>query len=290
MWWHYGSHHKDFDKIKFLCGLLGIDSPPKCEYPGCQEDCAPDYAHYRFYHGCWDHLGKLPNNFTVWQHNNPEKFLAIVSATITNWNKQNYDILAERGRKALDNWKSTHYEEVVERGRKALREFTEYRMKVGDKIARPNFSGWNIVNKNRKPENILSSKGEYILVDKLKHLLNVEIIHQFNIETYSADIYIPKYNLIIELDGSPYHELEKDVLRDIQIYESFHGLIKIRRYDYNYFMKYMSDYDLVYSIILESTIALPYWERIPFDELMYWKWNVFQTGPMRLLTYNKEDK
>lgn len=52
------------------------------------------------------------------------------------------------------------------------------------------------------------------LLDKLATLWNTEILREYDVEGYHFDGYVPKFNLLIESDGSYWHAQPDAVIRD----------------------------------------------------------------------------
>lgn len=77
--------------------------------------------------------------------------------------------------------------------------------------------------KESYPEKMLR---EYFELNSLKN--NIDFIQQFKIDKYYVDFYIPKLNLVIEVDGERWHNnIEKEIIRENIILEN-HKLIRFK--------------------------------------------------------------
>ena len=73
---------------------------------------------------------------------------------------------------------------------------------------------------NKFKYNVRSARFEYKCLNELKDFLDeisVEYIHQYQVDQYRIDLYIPKYNLAIEFDEDA-HRFKQDYDADRQKY------------------------------------------------------------------------
>jgi len=104
---------------------------------------------------------------------------------------------------------------------KKLWENAEYRKKMVSHLRRISRENWNrpgyrekIIGKVFKPDNY-TSKLE-ILLESILRELSIEYIHQYVLGPWSFDFYLPKYNILLEMQGDYYHNQQGQIMRDKQ--------------------------------------------------------------------------
>lgn len=265
-------------KKEFLRLLLNLDEIPKCKSVNCNNNAAIDFHHYRFRLYCSTVCAaRDKDNFGKWARNNPELKREIGirnlnkfheehpefrSNLLREWNSNNYEFMRSRSRDSLRNWKESCRSDYIEMCKRHGREIASM-LRIAHK-----------------------SKVELFLYNRLKKLFpNFSVISNPRIHGYKPDILLEELSLIIEVDGERFHNFDRDIIRDKELVNAGY---KIRRLDSAY-AYYLSDLELVYLVLLESHLHIPYFTRIPYDQIWLWKWDIYQTGPKILLENKHED-
>lgn len=80
--------------------------------------------------------------------------------------------------------------------------------------------------KNRFKYNVRSARFEYKYLNEIKdflNLMNVESVEQYQVDNYRIDLYIPKYNIAVEIDEEEHkYKKDYDTIRQIYIEKQIH--------------------------------------------------------------------
>ena len=79
--------------------------------------------------------------------------------------------------------------------------------------------------KNRFKYNVRSARFEYKYLNEIQdflNLMNIEYIPQYPVDNYRIDLYIPKYNLAIEIDEEHKYKKDYDLKRQSYIENQIH--------------------------------------------------------------------
>jgi len=303
--------HKEFTDHEFVKKFRKLNDIPQCTIPGCESVVDIDYYHLVFYSICSMHRseykGRSIGGHISHLRNDNKLRCPICSNSFTNlWNhfsKVHLNELSDKG--FLVRYLNLNEIPICKAPGcsnecqivYAKYKFSEYCSRSCiSRVNRIKLCDWELNNKELA-YNIRSQNGrngilklcstrrsnqELNIFNRIKALINLEVYSNLRICGYKPDIVISELKLIIEIDGSHIHkDFNKEISRDKILNKQGY---KIRRLDSCYSQR-LTDSQLLYLILLESTLNVPYYERIPFDQIFNWKSDIYQVGPKFLLTW-----
>lgn len=314
LWTHKRNKHPEIDDKEYLARYLKLPKVPECQSPDCNNLVNIDYGHYRF----TKHCSIACANHVKWSNPEYSKKVANMGRNYLNRRRQdpilskedserssrimtrvNNELWSRPGRREYMSkiasetitrlWTEDWFREMKTNELKIRWEDPKFREKMrpiqsenGKRVA-----AYNLQRIAQLPLGERKSEVELRTYQRVLLLFpNLTIKSNSKIGRYYPDIVIDELKLIIEVDGYQYHDIDRDINRDRTLYDKGY---KVKRLD-SELCDYITDDEFRFMVLNESIQSTPYWERIPYEQLMLWKWNIYQTGPMRLLTYNKEDK
>lgn len=291
---HLGFDHgrlinSKYPDTKLLSQCLGMARPPMCCNPGCHEVCEFDFYNFSFRSTCQKHRVDPNPNFKPIRPIYWDKFFCSICKEWVDgvWMHKRVkhrdldDTEFLRRFLELDEvpkCKNCGRNVPMRRDEHRFKEFchatcrSRYHFKVRDKT-------------NRRNNQFGATKVETAIYVRFLRLFPEERIRfGIQIEGITTGILFEDRKLIVEVDRNYFERYKEDLERDKKLYELGY---KIRRLNEAYLRDIPTDNDLRYLIIIESQLETPYYERIPFEDMVAWRKDVTQTGPRKLLTYNK---
>lgn len=301
LWKHFWNEHEDsnLSNEEFLCKVLGLTEIPKCL--NCGKPVKIWYSHYQFATTCSKKCSSVLGNKEVRRKldsgelklGNPEIFreyhrkqrLSDPEAYFNRMkrlSKLGSDKVKElfHSGKLIPGFELYRYTNPEKyyadksRSSKIATNALKYKIET-DSEFRGRFLNRFVYKNGMLP---WSSDIELKFVQWLKDL-NYNVI-EFKIpwiklidRVTQLDALI-KFNnqfIVIEIDGSWCHNIEKDIIRDKQLNELYN--YKILRLDSNYCKELLSSYDNIklFKLIENVELKEPYFNLLSIDEIMDWK-------------------
>lgn len=199
-------HTSFYHKLKFPEYLIqvkynGIN--PICEC-GCEKKTkyAPEYGDfYKFISG---HNSRKEGHWGDW--NNPDRVNKIKSTRKAKFASGEYDHIKKS---ILDTRKNPEFGKKISKGAKGISKPKPEGFGVGRKHSKKTKEKMSnsAINRIVKEDKLHISELEYKFQENFLDKLNIENIHSYYVKEIKAfyDFYLPKYNILIEVDGDFYH-------------------------------------------------------------------------------------